>query len=288
MKQGFDIDSNDNVLFVTEQCNNNCLMCCQPPRKLDDIERLFAQNVEMLQTAPKEMKLLGITGGEPTLLGNRLIELLKITRNYLPNTAIHLLSNGRNFKDANLVRQIHETTGDNFFVGIPLHSDYEADHNLIAGTSHAFEETICGLYNLAAEGIEIELRIVVNSINYHRLPNISDFIYKNLPFVSWVAFMGMERTGYADRNRHSIWVEPMDYRAQLSEAVLSLSGWGIDTCIYNIPRCLLDEKVWPFAKKSISDWKTQFLDCCKQCSQRETCCGLFSTSSSPYIGIKTI
>ena len=42
MKQRtFDISSNDNTLFVTEQCNNRCIMCCQPPQTADDIDALF-------------------------------------------------------------------------------------------------------------------------------------------------------------------------------------------------------------------------------------------------------
>lgn len=45
MKQRtFDISSNDNTLFVTEQCNNRCIMCCQPPQTADDIDALFQEN----------------------------------------------------------------------------------------------------------------------------------------------------------------------------------------------------------------------------------------------------
>lgn len=45
MKQRtFDISSNDNTLFVTEQCNNRCIMCCQPPQTADDIDALFPKN----------------------------------------------------------------------------------------------------------------------------------------------------------------------------------------------------------------------------------------------------
>ena len=110
MKNGFDIDSNDNALFVTAQCNNHCLMCCQPPGKVDDIESLYEHNIQLLYSAPKELKVLGITGGEPTLLGGKLITLLQEVRKCLPETAIQLLSNGRAFKEHEKYVKLRERT----------------------------------------------------------------------------------------------------------------------------------------------------------------------------------
>ena len=52
MKQrDIDIKSNDNTLFVTEQCNNRCVMCCQPPKRVNDIDLYFAQNIERVKNA---------------------------------------------------------------------------------------------------------------------------------------------------------------------------------------------------------------------------------------------
>ena len=120
MREGFNIESNDNALFVTEQCNNNCLMCCQPPKKEDDIEVLYQKNIQLLHSAPKELKVLGITGGEPTLLGEKLVDLLTEARNCLPYTAFQLLSNGRGFMDAEYTHRVAQAAGEDFFVGIPL------------------------------------------------------------------------------------------------------------------------------------------------------------------------
>lgn len=288
MRDEFNIESNDNALFVTSRCNNNCLMCCQPPLLVDDIDELYEKNIRLLHSAPKELKVLGITGGEPTLLGGRLIDLLKEARMCLPDTAFQLLSNGRRFKDADFTHRVAEAAGENFFVGIPLHSDYAKDHDTIAGNKHAFEETMFGLYNLASEGVEIELRIVINALNYFRLPQMADFIFKNLPFVSWVAFMGMEKTGYSVKNKEYIWAEPKDYVSYLKDAVSILSGWEMGVAIYNIPLCLLPQECWKVAKKSISDWKTQYLEMCDNCSVKSDCCGLFSTSSESYLGLKSL
>ena len=288
MKQKFEIESNSNVLFVTNQCNNHCIMCCQPPKKEDDFDFFFNQNVSLIKSAPKETKVVCITGGEPTLAGGKFIDLIRLVREELPNTDIHILSNGRNFIDNDFVYELKKAGEDRAFVGIPLHSDYSKDHDIIAGAKGAFNETMLGLYNLADEGVPIELRIVVNRLNYHRLENIADYIFKNIPFVSWVAFMGMEDTGHATLNANKVWIEPIDYIPQLCGAVSFLAEWSIPVAIYNIPLCLLPEDYHQFASQSISDWKTKYLDICNDCSVKEYCCGLFNTSKKTYQGLKPI
>lgn len=283
-----DILSNDNTLFCTELCNNRCIMCCQPPSKEDDIEALYADNIKRVHNAPKDLPIIGITGGEPTLLGKRLVDLISEIRKCLPDTEIHLLSNGRAFKDIIFVKKILAVGENKIIFGIPLHSDNKYDHDKIAGSKGAFEETITGLYNLASKNACIELRIVMNLLNYKRLYSIGEFIHKNIPFVTWVAYMGMEYTGHAIKHANSIWIEPTDYQENLYKAVKDLDIWGYEVCIYNIPLCLLPKELYTFAQQSISDWKNEFQDCCQDCSLKEKCCGSFATSIKPYIGLHPI
>lgn len=286
MKEKFEIDSNSNVLFVTDQCNNRCIMCCQPPKRKDDFDYYYKKNVALVKSAPKETKTVCITGGEPTFSGDRFIELVRLVRNELPDTEIQILSNGRLFADHALAQQLKKVGGEKVFVGIPLHSDYAGDHDKIAGIKGAFNETMLGLYNLADEGVAVELRVVINKMNYQRLPQIADYIFKNLYFVSWVALMGMEDTGLATKNANHIWIEPIDYSNQLCKAVDILDGCGIPVAIFNIPLCLLPHDYHNFAAQSISDWKTKYLNICDRCVLKEKCCGLFSTSNKTYQGLK--
>lgn len=278
--------ANDNALFVTERCNNRCVMCCQPPSTADDVDRLMRLNLRRLSEAPAEMETLAVTGGEPTLLGERLVELLEAVRAKLPNTDIHLLSNGRRFADAEYCHRVCLAAGQRLVVGVPFHSDYGPDHDRIAGARNAYNETMLGLYNLAMQGACIELRIVMNGLNYTRFPQMSRFIHKNLSFVGWTAFMGMERVGLASSNSATCWIEPLRYMEQLREAVLFLDGWRHEVSIYNLPLCLLPEALHRFAARSISEWKNYFPALCEGCRLKGGCCGLFSTSSEPYEGLR--
>lgn len=288
MKKKFEIESNSNVLFVTDQCNNHCIMCCQPPKKRDDIDYYFKKNVALVKSAPKETKVVCITGGEPTLAGDKFVELVRIVRDELPETEIQILSNGRTFTDHQFAKRLKEAGGDSVFVGVPLHSDYAGDHDRIAGAKGAFNETMLGLYNLADEGIAIELRVVINKMNYMRLPLMAEYIFKNLYFVAWTAWMGMEDTGFATSNASHVWIEPVEYVPQLCSAVKSSSEWNIPASIFNIPLCLLPQDYHQYAAQSISDWKTKYLDFCDNCILKEKCCGLFATSKKTYKGLKPI
>jgi hypothetical protein len=50
--------------------------------------------------------LLGpVTGGEPTLLGDDFFRILRAMKSYLPQTAVHILSNGRLFAAPEFAKQ---------------------------------------------------------------------------------------------------------------------------------------------------------------------------------------
>src|SRR5258708_4416019 len=42
-------DSDHNVIFATERCNSNCLMCSQPPQDRDDTDPFVRRNLELIK-----------------------------------------------------------------------------------------------------------------------------------------------------------------------------------------------------------------------------------------------
>ena len=65
--------SHYNTLLVTEQCNHYCLMCSQPPKRPED-RWLVEDAQQLVRMLPLDTESLGISGGEPTLLGEDLLE----------------------------------------------------------------------------------------------------------------------------------------------------------------------------------------------------------------------
>jgi hypothetical protein len=70
-----------------------------------------------------------------------------------------------------------------------------------------------------------------------------------------------------------------DYGEQLAAGVDVLSTAGVNVSVYNLPLCVLDLSVRPFAVQSISDWKNAYVAECDGCSARRNCAGFFSTAT---------
>ena len=266
--------ANSNTLLATERCNSFCLMCSQPPRERDD-SWLVAEMLETIALIDRDELQLGISGGEPTLLGDELLTVLHRASEDLPTTQLHVLSNGRRFADDMFARTVCAVRHPRLTWGIPLYSDCPEVHDYIVQAQDAWEEVMSGLYNLARHGANIELRIVVQRPNVERLGELASFIFRNLTFAKHVAFMGLEPIGFARTNYDEVWVDPVDCADALLDAVFFLSNRGMNVSVYNFPRCVLPRELWPFARKSISDWKNTYLAQCEGCVEQSRCCGLF-------------
>ena len=271
----YEIASKHNAIMATERCNHRCVMCPQPPI-LQEIEKT-PFNLHLISLFDKNTCEIGITGGEPTLIGDNLFVLIKHIQKKLPKTAVSILSNGVKFANREYAMELAKCHHRDLQIDIPLFSDIAEEHNRIVG-ANTFYKTVQGLYNLALFHQRIGLRIVVHKQTYKRLPQFADFIYHNFPFVSQVAFMQMETVGLAKENINDLWIDPYDYNVQLREAVLLLADRGMKPYIYNAQLCILPEDIRRYAQQSISDWKDIYLPECDGCSLRGKCAGFFESN----------
>lgn len=270
-------NANSNSFLVTERCNSFCIMCSQPPRDIDD-HYLVDDMLEALPLIHQDTLEIGITGGEPTLWGDDFIRLIQASKTHLPRTALHILSNGRNFKSLELATQVAKIRHPDLMIGIPLYADYSQLHDFIVQADTAFDDTIRGILNLKRCRVPVEIRVVIHQKNYHRLPQLAEFITRNLLFVDHVAFMGLEIMGFAKSNLQALWIDPYDYSDELEEAVKTLARYGMRVSIYNQPLCVIPESVRRFSVPSISDWKNDFLEECQSCNAIRNCGGFFSSN----------
>ena len=251
-------------------------MCSQPPKDIDDSD-LIEEHLRLVSLIPQETLQLGITGGEPTLLGEGLFRILEACRDNLPNTRLHMLTNGRLFYYRSFAERLAHVNHPNLALGIPLYSDLGDHHDYVVQAKGSFDQTMVGLHNLARYNQRVEIRVVIHKQTYEHLPQLAKFIYRNCPFAEHVALMGLELMGYTRPNLQLLWIDPVDYQEQLEQAVQHLSWAGMNVSIYNHPLCILKRSLWPYARKSISDWKNIYLDECQPCSVLEQCGGLFKS-----------
>ncbi len=272
----FRASSRHNSVFLTEQCNNYCLMCSQPPKKHDD-SWIIKEVRQMIPMLPRHVGSLGITGGEPTLFGDEFLDILRLCKSWLPYASMHVLSNGRSFSDPKFAEKYAAIKHPDIMVGIPIYSDDPARHDYVVQAKGAFDETIQGILNLKRLGQKVEIRVVIHKQTIDRLPELAEFIARNLLFVDQVALMGLEMTGFTRANLDALWIDPHDYRDTLSEAVAILTSYKIRVSVYNHQLCVLNSDVYPYCVKSISDWKNEYADECAGCSKMTECGGFFSS-----------
>lgn len=271
------IRSPHNSLFTTDRCNSFCLMCSQPPKQIDDQDRIheLMRLVELIDPATPE---LGITGGEPTLLKNDLLRLIRRCHELLPRTVLHVLSNGRLFYYGSFARSLAAIEHPDLMIGVPLYSDIDSEHDYVVQSAGAFGQTLVGLQNLGRYGVPVEIRIVIHRLTSPRLPRLAEFIYRNLSFASHVTFMGLEMMGFTVPNREKLWIDPVEYGPELVEAVQFLTLRGMAVSVYNHQLCVVPREIWSHCRKSISDWKNEYLPACETCMERSRCGGFFTSA----------
>jgi len=270
-----------NAILLTEQCNSFCLMCSQPPKLRDDSDRvaLILRLIELIDPATGGLVL---SGGEPTLLGDEFLRIIQRMHDRLPGTGVHVLTNGRKFSDAPFAHRLARIEHNDLVLGIPLYSDIDWRHDYVVQARGAYDETIAGLYNLAAARVRLEVRVVLHQQTIHRLPQLAGFIARNLPFVEHVALMGLEMFGFTPQNLDVLWADPLDYVELLEAAVRALALSGMNVSIYNHQLCTLPRTLWPFARKSISDWKNVYAQECQACGVLEYCGGMFQSGTKRH------
>lgn len=273
--------SSHNSFLVTERCNHYCLMCSQPPRNVDD-NWIYDEILSALPLIDPDTSYLCLTGGEPTILGDRFLNLVHASKSFLPRTSLMVLTNGRTFSDDRFSEKLGKIAHPDLMLGIPLYSDLAHIHDYVVQSDGAYDETIRGIINLKRHGVPVEIRVVLHKETIPRLPQLAQFIARNLLFADHVALMGLEMTGFTKANLDRLWIDPSDYKNELKEAVGILDRARMRVSIYNSQLCLTDPAIWRFTKRSISDWKQEYMAECDGCSVMDQCAGFFASAKFRY------
>lgn len=268
--------SHHNFILFTDQCNSYCLMCSQPPKPINDFHRL-AEHYRLVDLIDRETRELGITGGEPTLFKEHFLNFIGYCEEKLPNTSLHVLTNGRMFYYRKFAEELGAVHHHDLMLGIPLYSDIDSEHDFVVQAKGAFEQTVMGFHHLARYEVPIEIRVVIHKATYRRLPQLAEYISRNFPFAAHVALMGLEHTGFTNQNMDKLWIDPSEYQEELRVATEILVMSGLRVSIYNHQLCVLDRTLWPYSRQSISDWKNVYAEDCEGCQVQDWCGGFFQT-----------
>ena len=262
-------------LFMTNRCNSYCLMCSQPPTTSDD-GWLVDEAIDAISHLRYSPGALGLTGGEPLLLGAGLRRVLEAIAEQHPRTRVEVLTNGRLFARSSVASQILKDLRIPVCWLVPLYGHADFVHDFVVQSHGAFDETLAGLLALQEYKQEVQLRVVLIEPVLQVLEELASFVGRNLPFVREVALMGCEPIGFALANRELCEVDLTDWADVLKQASRALERHAIPHLLMNAPLCALPTPLWPLAHRSISDWKNVYAAECEQCTVKAGCSGLFA------------
>lgn len=260
-----------NTLLITEQCDQLCIMCSQPPKKYH--VDFFDQFAIAAKLAPLGA-YIGLSGGEPLLHKERLFEFLIASAVARPDLRFHILTNAQHFEPDDLMR-LDEIGLERVLWGIPLYAPDQKLHDDLVGKWGAFERLERNLALLTRAGASVELRTVVMQQNWEALPALADYVANRLPFISVWALMQLERIGYGRMNWRKTFQDTSTDFSALKSAINLAVARGVDVALFNFPLCSVPPTYRAFASATISDWKRKYLDVCQGCTSRSACGGFF-------------
>ncbi len=262
-------------LQLTNRCNSYCLMCSQPPTPQDDAW-MIEETLDAIRHLTVSPQVLGLSGGEPLLLGPHLRTVLDSMGEQHPGTRVELLTNGRLLAGLDQSRTLLNGLSTPVTWLVPLYGHADFLHDFVVQAPGAFEQTISGLLNLQRYRQPIQLRIVLIRPVLENLSALCTFIGRNLPFVKEVALMACEPIGFALANRELCEVDLLDWQETLQQAARQLARHSVPFLFMNAPLCALPRALHSHAHRSISDWKNVYAPACDACQMKSSCSGFFS------------
>lgn len=224
----------------------------------------------------KDVAVMNFNGGEPTLLP-KLFDVFRYTREKLPNAVIQLQTNARMFSYNSYTKDFIGLGLNNFNFLITLYGHNAAVHDAITRSPGAFEQTVKGIKNLLSYGQSVEVRVVVNKINYKYVEDIAKFALENFPGIYRLAFLNLKVTGECYKNRKHTVVPYTEVIPYITKAVEVLKG-KLNVNLFHFPLCILPKEYWDFCiGPTINDMELAHPQICETCTKKDKCAKIWKS-----------
>ena len=263
--------SKHNTFLVTEQCDQLCIMCSQPPKKYH--HDLFEQFTQAAMLAPQNTTI-GISGGEPMLHKKALFSFLDAVLTERPDLQFHILTNAQHFTESDK-QFLTASYSKNILWGVPVYSHSAITHDHIVGKENAHKKLLRNLAILVNSGARLEIRTVIMQENADDLFKLAQFVTRRLASAEIWAIMQLENIGYARKNWKNIFFDHSENFSTVEKALKLSLLKDINVCLYNFPLCTIPQEFRALAPSTISDWKQKYLPICSTCDARNSCGGFF-------------
>jgi len=195
------------LLRLTMACNEKCPFCNVPAEDYKQRTPPQAEIDRQLQSfIDQKAATLTISGGEPTLLRRRLLDLTRRARTGgIP--FVELQTNAVLIDDAYAAALAEAGTTSAF---VSLLSHVPEHHDVLAGLEGAFQRCIRGIDALLDHGIRVALNPVLARRTQHHFADFIAFVAERLPRVKSISVSAVQPHGRAGRGDNTATLLP-DY-----------------------------------------------------------------------------
>ena len=227
--------------FITNKCNNRCLICLNSKEMKKNIEELKLHEFkQLLNSIPvEEADLISISGGEPTLHKDLQSILKFIKENY--NNQIKLVTNARALMDPNFIESI-EPYIDHIITS--LFGITPKNHNFTTQCSKSFDETIKGLQNAEKLGIKLHIRFIPLKYNINEIPQLIPLIKENFQNPR-IIINALNVVSNPEFNNEVLLTKYSNFIPNISQAIDDANSNNLQISIH-FPLCLFDPYYWNY------------------------------------------
>lgn len=222
-------------------CNNSCKFCMNDePLKKRRFISFDILKKELHDFRKKGYNAVGFLGGEPTIYP-KIIEVIGLASG-LGYRGIHLVSNGRRYKNRKFLERLIRAGATRFYVSI--HSHKPEIEDFLTSIKGGFREKIEGIANLTfyrKQGMikdNILLNIVINKYNYRDISAILFFYKKNFSLSNF-RFNFIRPAGRAWKNFDLLVPKYSEIKEYLWEGLKLARQLKVNLTLEAIPFCLL-------------------------------------------------
>jgi MoaA/NifB/PqqE/SkfB family radical SAM enzyme len=264
--------------IATLKCNNNCIFCSRESYRQRNSEKTLEEIKIDLKQKIKISDYISLTGGEVAVRDD-FIEILKYCKK-IGFKNISLQTNGKNFSQKDLVKEVVNIAGKNLDVVVSFHTHRRELYKELS-QNDGLKEVLAGMDNLIRAGVNVRSNTVVMKPNYKELSEIILFLSKQ--GITDNELMLVHPRGGALVNRRLIIPELKEIAPFVKEAIDKGKRRKQRITLESFPFCCMDDYCDHCIEKQFSaDLMSRhknlksFTDFCPECSYFNVCPGIWT------------
>jgi MoaA/NifB/PqqE/SkfB family radical SAM enzyme len=269
-------DYNNDSVGVGPKCNNACIMCTSivpSPSKIKELS--YEDIVSKIDDVAENSDCIYITGGEPTIRKD-IFKILSYAIKNHPKKEIKLISNGRMFSNEKFFKYFSKFKKINIIT--ELYGSSPKVHDYITQVKGSFEQSLKGIQKIHDAGFDIELRMVVNKLNFQDLPELGKLYSKKFPNAERIVIFPIDIIGNAYVNKEKTVVTYTEMIPYIEKTIDNLDFEDIK--LFHTPYCVVSPQYRTYVGGiTVIDNRVKLENICDECMFENTCPRIWKTYS---------